>query len=581
MSSLSTSTCSLADAIQSYLEADDKQSCNLSARLTHVGDQARDEEQRNVLTHVIPSLLVLIKHRPLLPSIDLATAFRALGNLLIDNDDHRQLCLEHSAVPFMVEILQSVLTMSESTSSSAAAAATTTPSAAAEHSSSLGKNLLGCLGNLMCDNLTLEQSVIEAGAVPLIVQAASDQDHTQEYRAMACNAALCMDSPLALVDIIFLPALVASIDLNVMATMVETLVDLVDENGDGLQALQSLQRSWVDDIVALLGSIFGCEIDEIHEIEDDVTIPLDGKIGAALHVTSGLLSRTFKLAKSKSFACMSDASLQTLSSIVQHLCARHSVGTLLSEENSGLAEALGILTGALASVCGDLSGCLRVFGAKATEGIVAAAGLSLDVNKAVRSAGLVSLRNLCLATHQKYAGPKSTTAAGGGGGGGGGAAAAAAVVDVDDARFCENACSVAFSGCKHTNKHLSLSGVAALRQAIGNTRATPFIIKSFLKEEEWDWLLTGFTEESLEAGNKGQCECARLVCLIITTSMDREWWGSMLGLTMERKNNVVRCIRLLGKFKDDTVKSEGLRAQAKLEELGFSMMGDGAESKGT
>jgi hypothetical protein len=232
------------------------------------------------------------------------------------------------------------------------------------------------------------------------------------------------------------------------------------------------------------------------------------------------------------------------------------------------------LTGALTSVCGDLSGCLRVFGAKATEGIVAAAGLSFDVNKAVRSAGLVSLRNLCLATHQKYAETERTGSGGGCGGG------AAAVVDVDDARFCENACSVAFSGCKHTNKNLSLSGVAALRQAIGNTRATQFIVKSFLKEEEWDWLLTGFTEESLEAGNKGQCECARLVCLIIT-SMDEEWWGRMLGLTMERKNNIVRCIRLLGKFKDDTVKSEGLRAQAKLEQLGFGMMGDGAESKGT
>jgi hypothetical protein len=383
-----------------------------------------------------------------------------------------------------------------------------------------------------------------------------------------------MESPLALIGIIFSPldglatkeasaASSSSLDLKMMATVVEALVDVVDEDGDGLSALRSLQRLWADDIVALLKQVLGREIGVDGLIEEDVTMPLNEKIGAALHVTAGLLSRTFKLAGTESFASMSNTSLRTLSNIVHRLCLRHTVGTLIDEESgSGLAEALGILTGALSSVCVDLVGCMRVFEANATEGIVAAAALSLDVNKAVRSAGLVSLRNLCLATHQKY---KAKTSDGGDGGDGDGG------VDTGDAVFCERACVVAFSGCKHTNKHLSLSGIAALRQSIGNTRATPFILKSFLHEEEWDWLLTGFTEESLEAGNKGQCECARLVCLVVATFMDGEWWESMLGATMERKDNVVRCVCLLGTFKDNIVKSEGLRARAKLEELGLNV----------
>jgi len=223
-------------------------------------------------------------------------------------------------------------------------------------------------------------------------------------------------------------------------------------------------------------------------------------------------------------------------------------------------------------VCGDLTGCLRIFQAKASLGLVASAGLDLEENKGIQSGGLVALRNLCLASHQQQrqfddqndvkleqenpVEQKASTDAH--------TMMAPTQKAHNTFEFCSNAFTIAFNGCKHTNVSMALAGVGTLRQAIGNTSSTIPILEALLNEKVWEWLLSGFTDEALAVGNKGQCECARIVCLVVTVlGPKKNRW--LFGKNKGRKNNVMRCIELLQKFEDPTLKMEAEKCLTALQ----------------
>ena len=618
----------------------DETTLSIVAVLTDLGDQARNEHLRNELGIHIPKMISILQKTTTTHQI-LDPTLRALGNIVIDNDANRQLSLDHGIVPILLHLLQQALDVNDQFKLH-----------------KIQRNLLGAISNLVCDNSTLQQYIIKAGAIPLLCRAAT----TGNAKNMACQAALCLDSSILLTTIAFdkideideidnTNKNTTSLDLQVIATVVDGLVDLVDEDGAALQEMKSSARNWVDSTIELAALILNTTFEEEEEEEEtkdhennnktssststtsttSSTFTLTDSHAAALHNCAGLLSRSFRISGRESFNNMSSTSLTTLHCIIVQLCQLPI--SMYSADLSPLPETLGIFTGALSSICADLTGCVRVFQAEAEGGIMAASNIQIEQNKAIQSAGLVALRNLCLTCHQNLitdqrdqtiandlhtaAMEKVLLSSGSKG-------ACSATKDVSNgmeeqkaafgavlaesprdtrdtdthetseaatiriyerrmknkiplpSEFCPAVCVIAFdSGCQHVNKNLALSGVALLRQAIGNTNATFEIIRSFLtaRENSWDWLLNGFRQDGMEDGNKGQCECARIVCLVVGKCGNINMWKDVLGCTVEKEQNVIRCAKLLiDKFEDDTLKMEGELCLERLKEFGVKVL---------
>ena len=552
MTSLVGNDENIANTIQMYTAtgADTaSMTATLILLLTSLGDKARDETNRKSFGHHITSLLALLGHQPHPTYSILSSGLRALGNILIDHDIHRETCQKLNGVSILVNLLQLVA------SDSAGRRSPVCDGTIFE----LERNVLGALGNLVCDNRMLQEHVINAGAVPLI-QHAAVASTSRQSRIMACNAALCLEHSTLLSDIAFhaidnlkICKGISDLDLNVVSTAVEGLVDLVDEDGVALQDMKSSgKRQWVDDIVALAVLVLnGMVADNTEDTEhkDHVAKYHTSEAHATcLHNLSGLLSRSFKIQGPQSFQNMSRHSLQTLGQVVANLAKFPA--EMFSAPSSPYPELMGIFTGSLCSVCADFDGCMRVLGAGAERGVMAAASLRLAENKAIQSAGLVGLRNLSIACHQ--------------------------MTSKDDTHssiteFLAMVCTVSFNmGCINENTTLSLSGVAALRQALGNNFATLNIMEQFFNkiqgEERWDWLLHAFTQEGMAEGNKGQCECSRIVCIVVGKYATREFW-ERFGSTQARREAVNICANRLATFQDETVRNEASLCIKKIQEF--------------
>ena len=558
MAALSQPTLQLTEQIPLYLASTNKQTFNLAQHLQTLGDEARLEEKRKTYTPLLPAILDLINHRPFIPTQDLVLAVRLVGNLVVDNDAHRQLCNTENTLSSIVGIFDAVATKRIPEK---------------EARDKLEINTCGLVGNLACDNAMLQQSLIKAGVIPLLTRVAIFGSSASSQK-MASNASCCFESSKLLSSIAFyhidhltsqpLPPL----NHAVTESTVEALIDMIDEQDQAYEEMKRSPRSWVNDVVALTKLILNT-IDKEEKVEVSSSTTTTGstttgsttatnKYTGSLHVCGGLLAHTYKMTGPQTFINMSNNTLNNLSWVVARLCQHHEQKTMLIRSPE-MAEALGIFNGALANVCGDLAGCLRIFQAKASLGLVASARLDLEENKGIQSGGLVALRNLCLASHQqqrqfddqngikleqaKQVEQKASTDA------------RTTMAPTQEAHntfeFCSNAFTIAFNGCKHTNVSMALAGVGTLRQAIGNTSSTIPILEALLNEKVWDWLLSGFTDEALAVGNKGQCECARIVCLVVTLLGPK-----MFGKNEERNKNVMRCIELLQKFEDPTLKME-------------------------
>jgi hypothetical protein len=577
MASLTTANSQLTHLIQSYLQTSDNTTTPLAPHLQTLGDLARSENERVKFTKEIPPLLLLINHKPYINIVDLALAIRAIGNLVVDNDVHRQICLEHQVVPIFLDIFDAIATKKNGISSTAKA-------------SNLERNLLGAIGNLVCDNKILQNAFIEAGIIPFIVQSTVNG----RFSKMASNAACCFESPNLLSSIAFYNvnvtengvterkslvglkeeeemdksdnsnndnlggALLPKLNGSVIECVLETMIDLVDEKCVAYEKMKQSNIPWADNTIHLTALV----VEEMNVlVSNNTTEDIQPFIGA-LHTCGGFLSRAYQINGENTFTNMNDDTLSKLSQIIYQMCHYHSNSTI-NIASPELSEALGIFNGALANVCGNLDGCLRIFQVGAEKGLVASACIQLDQNKGIQSGGLVALRNLCLAAHQQQnqMDEKKETSNKGDGD------SMSCGTSIDTVEFCSNACEVAFNGCKHDNVNMSLAGIGALRQAIGNTKATPNILDKQLTEELWDWVLSGFTHESLAQGNKGQCECARIVCVVIIRS-NQEKWDNMLGKDECKLMNINRCIALLQKFNDSTLTDEASQCIDKMKEFG-------------
>ena len=151
-------TLQLTEQIPLYLTSTNKQTFNLAQHLQTLGDEARLEEFRsNLKIPLLPAILDLINHRPFIPAQDLVLAVRLVGNLVVDNDAHRQLCNTENTLSSIVGIFDAVATKHIPEK---------------EARDKLEINTCGLVGNLACDNTMLQQSLIKAGVIPLLTRVA-------------------------------------------------------------------------------------------------------------------------------------------------------------------------------------------------------------------------------------------------------------------------------------------------------------------------------------------------------------------------------------------------------------------------
>jgi hypothetical protein len=341
---------------------------------------------------------------------------------------------------------------------------------------------------------------------------------------------------------------------------------------------EDVPRSWPESTIALSGLLLdahearssaGAAVSAIDDADDD-------DVATAQHHCAGLLSRSYKIHGPKVYENLSRGAMATLSRVVAAYCATYG-----NASPDSAFETLGIYTSVLASVCGSLDGCVSCFDAEACAGLVAAADWGVDKNKAVRSAGLQALRNLCLASHRQCGNAEITTP--------------------DPSAFVQahGILGVALRAAQHSNNNLALSGVAMLRQAVGNSAASPAVMSGLLRENVTEggasamaWLVSAFQAEELANGNKGQCECARIVCAVVVhvaenteslvsrvgsggggggggaAAAEEEGEGGYTHVLGVAAKSIYGCVSLLESFADATVQQEGAKARARLVALG-------------
>ena len=576
----------------------------LIALLSRVGDQAREEASRGPFGQdptLLPVLVQLLcaesdarQHGSESTLSEAAArdadqrvrvsaaAARALGNIVVENDENRRRCADLGAVTVLIDILKGLLIDKHSDVASNA---------------TLERNVLGSLGNLSCDNRFLQDAIVSSGGGQWIVRAAINGS----ARAMACNAARCLDSVLVLESIAFWHVdnntSINASECEVVSTVLEALFDLTDdpekiedmkrspnttanaagvtiEAGDGAAPASAATansntdvgsplRSWPESLIALGGLILGAR----EAGEDSTTDNSSGwqsdadAVLEAQHHCAGLLSQSYKIHGPTVYDNLSSGAVATLSTVVTAYCTNYD-----SSSPDSAFETLGIYASVLASVCSSLDGCAMCFEADAFGGLVSAAKWEVDKNKAVRSTGLQALRNLCLACHQQC--------------------------ENEDARIphpvafveANDIVGVALRAAQHANNNLALSGVAMLRQAIGNSVASPAVMADLLRRQVGEnemsamaWLAEAFHGDGLADGNKGQCECARIVCAVIVriaeipgtapALSDGDGLGSLEKVLGATSQSLYKCVSLLESFADAKVQQEGEKARSILATL--------------
>ncbi len=565
-----------------------------------------------------------------------AACARALGNIVVDHDANRVRCLALGGVLPLVCALSAThggttaATASSSSSSSTTTTTTTATTTSSSHDTTTGtapedgsaassegaseeeelvarlqRNLSGALGNLVCDNPALQKAVREAGGVP-VLELTALRGVSSSARIIAANAARCLEDTSLLATIGFWqvdnPASASTVDPGVVEVALEALHDMCDEPAH-VDALKATGRKWPQSVVALGARLLDLSQSEAAQAEAKAKAEAEAEAsskknhdpgaGAAAAAAAALVTAEAQLRcaamLTKSYLLHGDdvyllqrhpTTVAQLARLVQAYTA-FCVHGRPAPYTDGDLETLGIYAAVLAGLCGDFAGCRRFQSVPgAVEALVACASAQLDRNKAVRSAGLSALRNLMLACHQQARE-----------GDDGAAAQVTEAEERDGVRpflppgvFAEkfDLMAVAARACVHANRTCALLGVGMLRHLVGQTPGSKRMLTEMPQdpatrggERLFDWLLTAFAGGGLARGNKGQCECARLVCVTVA-KVDDEALGALVcedagggggeeeaATLAKRLDRITDCMLLLGSFADVTVNDEARRASVR------------------